>query len=71
MYLSDNLDEGYLCEWLYSQPCWDSSAGSLARLKLLAKLENTNEGPDYYFQGVVAPKQYLQSGVGGLENVSD
>jgi hypothetical protein len=71
MYLSDNLDVGYLCEWLYAQPCWDSSPGSLAMLSLLAKLEETNEGPDYYFHGGVAPKQYLQSGIPGLVNVSD
>lgn len=71
MYLSHNLNEGDICEWLYAQPCWDSSVGSLNRLRLLAKLEATNAGPDYYFQGVVAPKQYLQTGVGGLENVSD
>ncbi len=71
MYLSDNLDQGDILEWLYSQPCWDASPGTLARLNLLAKLEATNEGPDYYFQGVIAPKQYLQSGIGGLQNVSD
>jgi hypothetical protein len=71
MFLSTNLNEGDLCDWLYSQPGYDQSVGSLSVIDLLSKLEATNAGPDYYFQGVVAPKQYLQSGVPGLTTVSD
>jgi hypothetical protein len=40
-------------------------------IDLISKLEATNVGPSYYFQGVSAPKQYSQSGVPGLETVSD
>ena len=71
MFLSTNLNEGDICDWIYSQPCWDQSVQSLTVIDLISKLEATNVGPDYYFQGVVAPKQYLQSGVPGLTTVSD
>lgn len=71
MILPTNLNQGDICDWIYSQPCWDQSVQSLTVIDLISKLEATNVGPSYYFQGVSAPKQYSQSGVPGLETVSD
>lgn len=71
MFLSTNLNEGDICDWIYSQPCWDQSVQSLTVIDLISKIEATNVQPSYYFMGAVAPKQYLQFGVPGLETVSD
>jgi hypothetical protein len=71
MFLSENLNEVDICDWVYGQPCWDQSVNSLTVIDLISKLEATNVGPDYYFMGVAAPKQYSQTGVAGLTTVSD
>jgi len=71
MFFSTDLNQGDICDWLYSQPCWDQSVQSLTVIDLISKIEATNVQPSYYFMGAVAPKQYLQFGVPGLETVSD
>lgn len=71
MFYQKDLNEGDINDWLYAQPAWDSSPSTLSVIDLLAKIEGTNTGPDYFFQGVMAPKQYAQSGVAGLTTVSD
>ena len=71
MFYQKNINEGDINDWLYAQPAWDSSPSTLSVIDLLAKIEGTNTGPSYYFQGVMAPKQFSQSGVAGLTTVSD